>query len=375
MKKITALLPLLLCLCLLTACGCKHEWKESTCETPKTCTLCNETEGESLGHNWQDASCEVPRTCSVCGLTEGDAPGHSWVDATCESPKTCSVCSTTDGEALGHNWTDATCQSPKVCTVCTQTEGSAADHSFSIWEMGEETMTRSCTVCATEESAPADWNVFLRDLLADRWICTEVESLNGPLDMYVYFPQTPFLEITEDQRIRFFNGTENNFGTAEYVHRMEKDGIRSDVFKVLEDGNPRLLFSYRVPVDAAESSEQIFASPGLGTFKLEREPEEDKRIRQAMVGSWTSGTAGYQTVTFRDDYSVTVQINGEQIDAAWSCSSLNASENEINYSCYVRYLKDMRWEQFLASLTVPLNGESPELRIMFDGDSVYYTAE
>ena len=47
-------------------------------------------------------------TCNKCGETisseEIPATGHDWEDATCEEPKTCSVCDATEGEALGHDW-------------------------------------------------------------------------------------------------------------------------------------------------------------------------------------------------------------------------------------------------------------------------------
>ena len=375
MKKLTAFFLIVSCTFLLTACGCKHEWQEATCETPKTCTLCKETEGDPLDHSWMDAACETAKTCVVCGATEGNALGHDWADADCDMAKTCARCGSSEGEALGHSWTEATCQAPKACSVCDLTEGDPSGHAYSTWEAGEETMTRHCADCGIEESQPTDWNVFLQDLLADRWICTEVESLNGKLDMYVYFPQTPFLEITEDQSIRFFNGTASNYGTAEYVHRMEKDGIRSDVFKVLEDGEPRFIFSHRVPVDSSELGEQIYGNAGLGTFKFERESEEDARMRQSLIGIWNSDKAEYSSVTFRDDYSLTIEINGESVEATWSPSSYNEYETEISCSYYLRYLKDNRWEQFLATLSLYPDGKAPSLRIMFDSESVYYTAE
>lgn len=31
---------------ILTGCGCDHKWQSATCEEPKTCKLCGETEGE-----------------------------------------------------------------------------------------------------------------------------------------------------------------------------------------------------------------------------------------------------------------------------------------------------------------------------------------
>ena len=50
----------------LTACGCKHEWVEATCETPQTCSLCGEVEGTELGHTWL----EDTKVCSVCYYSE-----------------------------------------------------------------------------------------------------------------------------------------------------------------------------------------------------------------------------------------------------------------------------------------------------------------
>lgn len=114
----------------LTACGCEHEWKEATCTAPKTCNLCEKTEGEIIDHQWEEANCEEPKTCKGCGLTEGTAIGHSWKEATCTDPKTCEICKKTDGKSLGHDLTEpeivdpslaiATCTYVQKCTVCGQ---------------------------------------------------------------------------------------------------------------------------------------------------------------------------------------------------------------------------------------------------------------
>ena len=81
---------------------CTHDWTDANCTTPKTCTLCGTTEGESLGHDWKDETCTVPSTCVRCGITLGTALGHNygdWVivrEATASSigihEKTCSRC-------------------------------------------------------------------------------------------------------------------------------------------------------------------------------------------------------------------------------------------------------------------------------------------
>ncbi len=125
MKKRLTLIALVLVFALaLSACGCKHEtWNDATCETPKTCADCGETEGAPLGHTWAAATCETPKTCANCGKTEGEALGHSWTEADCENPKTCSACKLTEGEALGHDWAEATTEAPKTCGNCGLTEG------------------------------------------------------------------------------------------------------------------------------------------------------------------------------------------------------------------------------------------------------------
>ena len=123
--RITALIfSIVMLAVLLTGCTCEHEWAEATCLTPKTCNLCQETEGEALGHSWTDATCAAPKTCTVCGETEGELlSNHTWEEATCAAPKTCEICGKTEGEMLTHIWKEANYQEPKTCTECGVTEG------------------------------------------------------------------------------------------------------------------------------------------------------------------------------------------------------------------------------------------------------------
>ncbi len=132
----------------MTGCSCKHEWKDATCDTPKTCTKCNEAEGEALSHKWADATCETAKTCSLCQKTEGNALGHKWADATCETAKTCSVCNKTEGSALGHKWADATCETAKTCSNCKKTEGEALGHK---WIDATTEAPKTCSVCSKTE--------------------------------------------------------------------------------------------------------------------------------------------------------------------------------------------------------------------------------
>ncbi len=84
----------------LTGCGHTHEWQEATCTTPKTCTTCDETEGEALGHTWTEATCSAPKTCSVCGETDGEALEHTLTEANYQQAATCEVCGEIVGEPL-----------------------------------------------------------------------------------------------------------------------------------------------------------------------------------------------------------------------------------------------------------------------------------
>ncbi len=128
------------------------EGKAPTCtETGLTvgskCSSCEQiiTEQQTidaLGHTWEDPNCTIPRTCSVCNLTEGQAAGHSYQSVvtppTCTeggyTTHTCSVCDDTYTDAqtvaAGHSWVDATCTAPKTCSVCDLTEGTALGHDY-----------------------------------------------------------------------------------------------------------------------------------------------------------------------------------------------------------------------------------------------------
>lgn len=79
-----------------------HKWKDATCTTPKTCSICGKTEGEALGHKWQNATCTEPQICKICKATKGKELGHDpdeWTtikEATCtevgEKEATCKRC-------------------------------------------------------------------------------------------------------------------------------------------------------------------------------------------------------------------------------------------------------------------------------------------
>ncbi len=91
--------------------NCKHIWGDATCSAPKTCSLCNATMGNPLKHQFEYENCESKGVCSLCNA-ETEAIGHIWKDATCTTAKSCSICDATEGEPAPHNYIDS------VCSVC-----------------------------------------------------------------------------------------------------------------------------------------------------------------------------------------------------------------------------------------------------------------
>lgn len=75
MKKSQQFFPLL-CICLLAGCFCSHKWEDATCKAPKTCSLCNLTEGTALEHQWSALTSEEEYVCTACGTASGVAGPH-----------------------------------------------------------------------------------------------------------------------------------------------------------------------------------------------------------------------------------------------------------------------------------------------------------
>ena len=161
---------------------CEHTWIDATCEDPKTCSQCNETEGDPLGHNWNNATCLTPETCSRCETTRGTVADHNWIDATCVAPKLCGVCGLEEGKPIAHTWVEATCAAPKSCSGCDLTEGDVLPHTFT-----EATCDApiTCIVCSTTEGEPLghEWNEATCQVAKTCSRCAATEGDVAPHEM------------------------------------------------------------------------------------------------------------------------------------------------------------------------------------------------
>lgn len=163
MKRTVGLVFSFLCLLMLSACTCEHDWVKADCENPQKCTLCDEVEGTALGHEWIDADCENPKTCSRCAIVEGEALGHKWQEATCTTHKTCIICQKKGGVPTGHNYVttetiqEPTCTSEGIyhqkCTSCgkiIELTEPHSNHEFKITHNGC-TVISTCRNCGYEK--------------------------------------------------------------------------------------------------------------------------------------------------------------------------------------------------------------------------------
>ena len=113
--------------------GCDHVADEADCvdgeDNNHSCDTCN---AENISnHTWRDATCTTPKTCSVCGATEGDAMGHTEdlyennQDGT-HNVK-CSVCNSVTASNQNHTYDSEThvcrCEEVEQFTITFNTNG------------------------------------------------------------------------------------------------------------------------------------------------------------------------------------------------------------------------------------------------------------
>lgn len=108
MKRLATILTFLLVIICLASCNKNthvHKYDngvvttDAVCGGNKTikysCTECSHSYSKTykVEHNWSKATCTEPKTCSICNETEGESLGHSYVENKC---KRCSSTVTID---------------------------------------------------------------------------------------------------------------------------------------------------------------------------------------------------------------------------------------------------------------------------------------
>lgn len=99
-RKIILLVTMASVIVLFIGCGqTAGDTQEEISSVTESSTV-EENVCENNSHVWVEATCEAPKTCSVCGETEGDALEHILTEATYIDAPTCEVCGAVVGEKL-----------------------------------------------------------------------------------------------------------------------------------------------------------------------------------------------------------------------------------------------------------------------------------
>lgn len=158
MKKSAFLLLILVMLIPLAACQgrCEHVY-DNACDA--TCNLC--TEQRTVSHDFLAADCTAPKTCKVCQLTEGAALGHSAAadDGDCTTPVTCTVCDGRLVEAKDHDFAseDARQTTDEEHWLVCANEGCEIEHARGahtpVADDGDCTTALTCSACGAVTTA------------------------------------------------------------------------------------------------------------------------------------------------------------------------------------------------------------------------------
>ncbi len=182
-------------------------------------------------HVWTDATCSAPKTCSVCDATEGEPIEHTWADATCAAPKTCSVCDITEGESLEHTW--EVMDGAMICSVCGEVDETAV----------VEAMTLSGVPIMDSVSAESYLNIFNQNnvqnhatfLEKDGWIYGQARGENGkPIFVKVRTDYSDWT-VLDSGYVQCINIVDN------YIYYMLLDDNDYGIYKMRTSGSGRQL--------------------------------------------------------------------------------------------------------------------------------------
>ena len=184
-----------------------HSGGTATCTEPKTCTVCNQQYGNSLGHeytvlqkdesgHWYKCSrCDVEDTankkehsggtatctekavCTTCGQSYGnvDATNHDFEHGTylydnTQHWKKCSRCDVTDTKSA-HTGGTATCTEAKTCTVCNQQYGNSLGHEYTVLQKDETYHWHECSRCNVKDAEIS--HTYNQEVVASGYLKTE----------------------------------------------------------------------------------------------------------------------------------------------------------------------------------------------------------
>ena len=329
-----------------------HTWSDATCEAPKTCSVCNATEGAKLGHSYETVV-TVPTcvdkgyttyTCATCGdnyvADEVSALGHNY-EAVVTAPTcvdkgyttyTCATCGDNyvadEVSVIGHNYetvvTASTCEdkgyTTYTCTcgdTYTDNETAALGHSFTKYISNNNA---TCTVDGTKTAK------------CDRCDETNTMTDEGSATGHTWSPATCLApktcsacKATEGEKLdhNFVDG-KCKCGEIEKVEKFATKFTGDFLYRVGNANSVALgsLFEAKENVTNVEATiETLNETAAKSTYT-------------ANDSDWTKGTikfsdTGIVKVTITADNSVPCELLLEVVDATNATGAASATANNV----------------------------------------------
>ena len=126
--------------------------------------------------------------------------GHEWIEADCTTPKTCSICGDTQGEPLGHDYGEAACEEAAKCSRCGEGGDEPLGHQVDNWTLDTSNynyMEGTCSRCGLETTSETDWDLFVYTLPIRTWKLVDILK-DDTFTSYTNSTPDVTLEIKDD---------------------------------------------------------------------------------------------------------------------------------------------------------------------------------
>lgn len=265
-------------------------------------------------------------------LLSGCACRHEFQEADCTNPQQCAKCQEVQGQALGHDWTAADCTKAETCVRCGESRGEPLAHSFSEWTFAEADMRRSCNACGFSEIRELDRAVYLETLLTGCWDGAFLLRGDEAYSAYDFTAPLDMLFFEADHGVSGHINGEEVFGTWEYLEYLEEEGQEDYIFTLytLDDFQWKLVFSRR------EEEDLLYLLYPNGDQVL---LQNLQALAESIVaqGSWAApGGAGMYQLTFQPDRTVTGYL-GQNFQGTWQLMPTQESYGVRHSGLYIRY--------------------------------------
>lgn len=242
---------------------------------------------------------------SACGEKDPCEKGHTWKEATCAEPKTCEVCDATEGDPLEHEWEDATCVEPQKCKNCESSKGEALGHSFgepqlvkdsTCSEAGQKRFT--CSVCGEikdeeipkKAHTPGEWEIVVQATATTKGKKAQKCSVCKGTIQEEEFEKSA-AEIKADYKLNCANYTYNEISRNPENYRGKYAHFKGKIIQSMESGDT---YTFRINITKTKYS---WTDTILVTY-TKKEATESRLLEDDIVNIYgmLSGTYTYETV-------------------------------------------------------------------------------